>query len=85
MSVSATHTERILKIALLCGLFGYGSVALANEEEVPDLEFLEYLGSWDESDEDWVLLADNDDEESSDDESKPAPQGDKVAELDHEN
>jgi len=85
MSASASHTERVLKIALLCGLFGYGCIAWADEEEVPDLEFLEYLGSWDESDEDWVLLAENDDEESSNDESKPAPQGDKVAELDHEN
>ena len=24
---------------------------------MPDMEFLEYLGSWEESDEDWVLLA----------------------------
>ena len=85
MSASATHTERVLRIALLCGLFGYGSMAVADEEEAPDLEFLEYLGSWDESDEDWVLLAENDAEESLDDEGKPAPQGDKVAELDNEN
>ncbi len=85
MSASATHTERVLRIVLLCDLFGCGGVALADEEEIPDLEFLEYLGSWDESDEDWVLLAENDAEEALDDESKPVPQGDKVAELDHEN
>ena len=85
MSASATHTEWVLRIALLCGLFGCAGVALADEEEIPDLEFLEYLGSWDESDEDWVLLAENDAEEALDDESKPAPQGDKVAELDHGN
>jgi hypothetical protein len=85
MSASATHTERVLRIVLLCGLFGCGGVALADEEEIPDLEFLEYLGSWDESDEDWVLLAENDAEEALDDESKPVPQGDKVAEWDHEN
>tara|TARA_B110000438_G_scaffold295007_1_gene337306 strand:+ start:209 stop:466 length:258 start_codon:yes stop_codon:yes gene_type:complete len=85
MSASATHTERVLRIVLLCGLFGCGGVALADEEEIPDLEFLEYLGSWDESDEDWVLLAENDAEEALDDESKLVPQGDKVAELDHEN
>ena len=66
-------------------MFGCGGVALADEEEIPDLEFLEYLGSWDESDEDWVLLAENDAEEALDDESKLVPQGDKVAELDHEN
>ena len=85
MSDSVTHTERVLRIALLCGLFGCPGVALADDEEIPDLEFLEYLGSWDESDEDWVVLADNDDEELSTDASKPAPQGDNVAEMDHEN
>ena len=26
------------------------------DEELPDLEFLEYLGSWDESDEEWLLF-----------------------------
>ncbi len=26
------------------------------EEEVTDMEFLEYLGSWDESDEEWLLF-----------------------------
>ena len=37
----------------------------------PDLAFLEYLGMWDESDEDWLLLEeeapteDEDDDESS--------------------
>ena len=28
------------------------------EEEVTDMEFLEYLGSWEESDEEWQLLED---------------------------
>ncbi len=32
--------------------------ALANDDEeaVTDMEFLEYLGSWEESDEEWQLL-----------------------------
>ena len=29
-------------------------------EEVPDMEFLEYLGMWEESDEDWLLSRDDD-------------------------
>ncbi len=85
MSASTTHPERLLGVALLCGIFGYGNAALADDEDAPDLEFLEYLGSWDESDEDWVVLAENDAEELPDDDNEPAPQGDKVAELDHEN
>ena len=53
----------MLKIALICAACSaYGGChALADEQEVPDLEFLEYLGSWDESDEDWVLFASDDD------------------------
>ena len=38
----------------MCGLLLVGSgVVCAAEEEVPDIEFLEYLGMWEESDEDW--------------------------------
>lgn len=28
---------------------------IAEDEDVPDLEFLEYLGSWQEQDEEWFL------------------------------
>ena len=64
MSANSSQAEQVLKVALLCSLVGYGGAALAAEEEVPDLEFLEYLGSWDESDEDWVLFASDDDEQA---------------------
>jgi hypothetical protein len=47
---------RSLEIALLCSLLGCGTAAQAAEEELPDMEFLEYLGSWEESDEDWLLF-----------------------------
>ncbi|MGB5489541.1 MAG: hypothetical protein WBM76_01815 [Woeseiaceae bacterium] len=43
--------------AVMCGLLLVGNgVVCAAEEEVPDIEFLEYLGMWEESDEDWLLL-----------------------------
>ena len=86
MSANSSQSEQVLKVALLCSLVGYGGATFAAEEEVPDLEFLEYLGSWDESDEDWVLFASDDDEQArqEDDNSKPAPQGEKVAELEDE-
>jgi hypothetical protein len=41
----------------LVGLLLIGaSVVLAADEELPDPDFLEYLGAWGESDEDWLLF-----------------------------
>ena len=37
-----------------CGLC-LAMTCLAEEEEVPDIAFLEYLGMWEESDEEWLL------------------------------
>ncbi len=54
---------------VVCGLLLCGGVAAAEEEDVPDMEFLEYLGMWEESDEDWQILAETmtaDNEERSD-------------------
>jgi len=54
---------------MVCGLLVLGGVAAAEEEDVPDLEFLEYLGMWEESDEDWQILEETmtaDNEERSD-------------------
>mgnify|MGYP001815006578 CR=1 FL=1 len=76
------------ELAVLCGLLTCGGAAIAQETEAPDLAFLEYLGSWEESDEDWVLFSDEEVKEAeSDDKGKdtdPAPQEEKVAELDDE-
>jgi hypothetical protein len=59
-------------------LFGCGLV-LAADEEIPDPDFLEYLGMWEESDEDWVIFDEPvtaDTEERSD----PAPEGEESTE-----
>ena len=60
--------------ALACGLalINGGTVVAADDEE-PDMDFLEYLGMWEETDEEWLIhdevtLADN--EERSDPASK---------------
>jgi hypothetical protein len=55
------------------------AVAVAQDEETPDLAFLEYLGSWEDSDEDWLVVAENldaaaDDETSG--EEKPGAEED---------
>ena len=57
--------------------------AFAEEEEVPDMDFLEYLGLWEESDEDWQLLNEDvvaDNEERND----PVPEGEESTETEDE-
>ena len=44
----------------------------------PDQEFLEYLGSWEESDEEWMLFAGEDDAPAEG--ADPAPDGEASAE-----
>ena len=71
-------------IALVaCGLC-LGSVALADEAPPPDAEFLEYLGMWEGSDEDWMVL-DNlqavDETMDEDERSDPVPEGEESAEM----
>lgn len=56
------------------------AVAIA-DEELPEIEFLEYLGLWDESDEEWVMFnaplnADNQDPQRN----EPAPEGEESTE-----
>ena len=59
------------------------SLVLAADDEIPDVEFLEYLGSWDESDEEWLIFADA--KESTDEErSDPVPDGEESTEKDDE-
>jgi len=68
---------------LLTGSLLLCSLVLAADDEIPDMEFLEYLGSWEESDEEWLIFAgasDTTEEERSD----PVPQGEESAEKDDE-
>ncbi|MDA1062940.1 MAG: hypothetical protein O2907_01170 [Proteobacteria bacterium] len=58
------------------------SQALVAEDEIPDMEFLEYLGSWEGSDEDWTMFAGlvratNETDKRSD----PAPEGEESTET----
>ena len=58
-----------------------GGSALAVDDEMPDLELIEYLGMWEESDEEWLIFeepiaADNDER------SEPAPPSEASAEKD---
>ena len=45
---------RLIPVVLALGVCG---TAAAQEDEAPDLDFLEYLGSWEDGDEEWVVVA----------------------------
>ena len=67
-------------------LFMALSLVAVAEVEMPDLEFLEYLGSWEESDEDWVMFRESaDGSNETDERSDPAPEGEASTETDDEN
>jgi len=57
LSVEKRQPEVAFKVAVLWGLFACSGIVVADDDVMPDMDFLEYLGSWEESDEDWVLLA----------------------------
>ena len=61
-----------------------GAVALADpDEELPEAEFIEYLGFWDGSDEDWMIFNDPVDARPET-RGGPAPEGEEPAENDDE-
>ena len=64
-------------LVLSCGLL------LAEELEQPDTEFLEYLGLWEESDEDWLIF-DETVVAEIDERSDPVPKGEESAETEDE-
>ena len=55
---------------------GLCSLAVLADEEPPEIEFLEYLGMWQGSDEDWVMFSESSNADNHDQErSEPAPEG----------
>jgi hypothetical protein len=85
-SADTKPTDYALGVAILWVLFGCSGIAEA-DDELPDVEFLEYLGSWDESDEDWLLFDRSESEAMAADRkerSDPAPTGKESTESDDE-
>lgn len=67
-------------------LLGICGAALAADSDFPEADFLEYLGSWEESDEEWELF-DIDEEQvaqDADERIDPAPEGEESTENDDE-
>ena len=52
--VLADLTMRLLRYVALVGLLATGARAA---EEAPELDFLAYLGSWQENDEEWLAVS----------------------------
>lgn len=77
-----------LKLALCCGLAGCGAAAALADEELPEPELLEYLGSWEESDEDWLVISELSHVAgrlTEDERNDPAPEGEESTESEDEN
>jgi len=72
-------SKRILAGALLLGC----GLALAADDELPDVEFLEYLGTWEESDEEWLMF-DEPITADVDKRSDPVPEGEESTETEDE-
>ena len=86
MLANTAQSGSKLKVALLWGLLGCSSALLAADTELPDVEFIEYLGLWEESDADWMLFSEEVREHVVADETRtePAPEGDDSAENNDE-
>ena len=78
--MSARHTLEALTCTILLGSSG---VVCAEEESTPDMEFLEYLGMWEESDEDWLIL-DEALTAGNEERSDPVPEGKESMETENE-
>ena len=63
--------------------FGAKGTVVAADAEEPDMEFVEYLGLWEESDEEWLMVEHQMDAESEE-RIDPVPEGEESTEDDHE-
>jgi hypothetical protein len=69
--------------ALLVLAFGAAGTVLAAEAEEPEMEFVEYLGLWEESDEEW-LMVEHQMAVESEQRIDPVPEGEESREDDDE-
>lgn len=86
MSVSRSQRRPAVPLVTMLGLLAISGALFAEDAEAPDLEFLEYLGLWEESDADWVLLSGDTETRivAEDKRTDPAPTGEESAEKEDE-
>ena len=77
-----SHKQKFLP----CLLLGVCGAVLAADNELPDGEFLEYLGSWEKSDEEWLMFNQDAKQVTADSDARvePAPRGKESTENDDE-
>jgi hypothetical protein len=78
MSARSSRRNALLAVAL-----GVAGTALAADSPEPDMELLEYLGLWGETDEEWLLVEYQMSVESEE-RIDPAPEGEESTEDDDE-
>jgi len=78
MSARSTCSRALLVLA-----FGAAGTVFAADAEEPDMEFVEYLGLWEESDEEWLMVEHQLDAESEE-RIDPVPEGEESREDEHE-
>lgn len=83
MSADNAGCGDLRSLLLAAALLGLSGAAAEADDTLPDAEFLEYLGSWEASDEEWLLVqsialrkAVTGDDERND----PAPDGEESTE-----
>lgn len=86
-TVPGSRAEYVLAGVLLATSAGAWSEDTAEDADdgvdaAPDMEFLEYLGSWEDSDEEWMLFAGEDDAPAE--RADPAPDGEVSVESNDE-
>lgn len=77
----------LARAALLLGSVTMVGAVAAEEEQEPDMAFLEYLGMWEETDEEWQLFEDASDDAAvaeNEERSDPVPQGEESQESEDE-
>ena len=86
MLAETGRSDSRLKVAMLWGLLCCSGVLLAADTELPDVEFIEYLGLWEESDADWMLFSEEVREQvvADDTRTDPVPEGKESAESNDE-
>ena len=73
----------VSKVSLTAALLLVGGLVQSAGDELPEEDFLEYLGSWEESDEDWLVLDEPTTAENVE-RTDPAPDGEESTETEDE-
>lgn len=85
--MSARQDARKAGSALMSALLiGASSLVLAADDEIPEMDFIEYLGIWEESDDEWLIFDEEEQQVVADADERIdlAPEGKESAESDDE-